>query len=152
MVSPVRVDEESGSDSLAPRRRRGGKVAIDGATAAGPLPSGVVTTTIARPDETESTASIEHGRPSYSWQFGQDRRLEMIREFAPLEGARVLDIGCGIGTYVKRFRQFSDEVHGVDVEAERVAEASLELPNITSPPARPSPTRTTSSTSPSSTR
>jgi len=89
-----------------------------------------VTSSIARPEETTSAAAIERGRPSYSWQFGQDRRLEMIREFAPLEDARILDIGCGIGTYVKRFRHFSNEVHGVDVEAERVAEASLELPNI----------------------
>jgi SAM-dependent methyltransferase len=91
-------------------------------------------TTTARAAETETAASIEHGRPSYSWQFGQDRRLEMIREFAPLEGARILDIGCGIGTYVKRFRQFSDDVYGVDVEPERVAEASVELPNISCAP------------------
>ena len=54
----------------------------------------------------------------------------MVRQFVPLEGARVLDIGCGIGTYVRRFRQFSDDVYGVDVEPERVAEASRTLPNI----------------------
>ena len=54
----------------------------------------------------------------------------MVREYVDLDGARVLDIGCGIGTYVRRFRQYSDEVYGVEVEAERVAEASLELPNI----------------------
>ena len=81
-------------------------------------------------DDVHSTAAIEHGRPSYSWRFGQDRRLEMVRRFVPLEGARVLDIGCGIGTYVRRFREFSDEVYGVDVEPERVAEASRDLPNI----------------------
>jgi SAM-dependent methyltransferase len=81
-------------------------------------------------DDTHSKASIERGRVSYSWRFGQDRRLEMLRAFVPLEGARILDIGCGIGTYVKRFRAFSDDVYGVDVEPERVAEASLTLPNI----------------------
>src|SRR3954447_8754321 len=81
-------------------------------------------------DDPESQSAIERGRPSYSWRYGQDRRLEMLRRFVPLEGARVLDIGCGIGTYVRRFRQFSDDVHGVDVEPERVAEASVELPNI----------------------
>src|SRR4051812_9406012 len=54
----------------------------------------------------------------------------MVRRFVPLEGARILDIGCGIGTYVRRFREFSDDVYGVDVEEERVAEASLTLPNI----------------------
>ena len=81
-------------------------------------------------DEVDSRTAIERGRPSYSWRFGQDRRLEMVRRFVDLEGARVLDVGCGIGTYVRRFRQFSDDVHGVEVEPERVAEASAELPNI----------------------
>ena len=85
------------------------------------------------PDTAEDTASpvaISRGRPSYSWRFGQDRRLEMVRQYVDLDGARVLDIGCGIGTYVRRFRQYSDDVYGVEVEADRVAEASLELPNI----------------------
>ncbi len=81
-------------------------------------------------DDAHSATAIERGRPSYSWRFGQDRRLEMVRRFVPLEGARVLDIGCGIGTYVRRFRQYTEDVHGVDVEAERVAEASIKLPNI----------------------
>jgi SAM-dependent methyltransferase len=81
------------------------------------------------PEHTSAT-SIERGRPSYSWRYGQDRRLAMVREFVALEGARVLDVGCGIGTYVRRFRQYSDDVHGIEVEEERVAEASAELPNI----------------------
>nr|MBA2557913.1 class I SAM-dependent methyltransferase [Chloroflexota bacterium] len=87
------------------------------------------------PDETTSQTAIERGRPSYSWQFGQDRRLAMVRRFAPLRGARILDIGCGIGTYVRRFRQLSDDVHGVDVEQDRVDEASEQLPNIRCAPA-----------------
>lgn len=81
------------------------------------------------PEQTSAT-SIERGRPSYSWRYGQDRRLEMVREFVELDDAAVLDVGCGIGTYVRRFRQFSEDVHGIEVEEERVAEASAELPNI----------------------
>jgi SAM-dependent methyltransferase len=54
----------------------------------------------------------------------------MVRRFVDLEGARILDVGCGIGTYVRRFREFSDDVHGIEVEPERVAEASTELPDI----------------------
>ncbi|HKZ92849.1 MAG TPA: class I SAM-dependent methyltransferase, partial [Candidatus Limnocylindrales bacterium] len=46
------------------------------------------------------------------------------------EGARILDVGCGVGTYVRRFRAFSDDVHGIEVEPDRVTEASAELPNI----------------------
>jgi 2-polyprenyl-3-methyl-5-hydroxy-6-metoxy-1,4-benzoquinol methylase len=81
-------------------------------------------------EDVHSAAAIERGRPSYSWRYGQDRRLEMVRRFVTLDGAAILDIGCGIGTYVRRFRAFSDDVHGVDVEEERVAEASVDLPNI----------------------
>jgi len=83
----------------------------------------------APPEETSAT-SIERGRPSYSWRYGQDRRLEMVARHVPLQDARILDVGCGIGTYVRRFRAYSDDVHGIEVEPERVAEASAELPNI----------------------
>lgn len=93
---------------------------------AAPTPS---ETSMEDPEQTSAT-SIERGRPSYSWRYGQDRRLEMVREFVDLDGARVLDVGCGIGTYVRHFRRYTDDVHGIEVEEERVAEASEELPNI----------------------
>ncbi len=64
--------------------------------------------------------AIQLGHPSYVWRFGQDRRLNMIRAYLPLDGARVLDIGCGIGTYVEKFRAFKAAAFGVDVDLERV--------------------------------
>jgi SAM-dependent methyltransferase len=73
---------------------------------------------------------IQLGHPSYVWRFGQDRRLALVRPWAPLEEKAILDVGCGIGTYVRKFRQFSDDVHGVDVDDERVAKAQESLPNI----------------------
>lgn len=73
---------------------------------------------------------IHLGHPSYVWRFGQNRRLALIRRYAPLEGRAILDIGCGIGTYVRKFREFSGDVHGVDIDPERVARASATLPNI----------------------
>ena len=83
--------------------------------------------------------SIRLGRPSAAWAFGQDRRMGMIQKHAPLEGKRILDVGCGIGFYVRRFRDFSDEVYGVDVDPEKVAEASETLPNIQVAPAEKLP-------------
>ena len=79
--------------------------------------------------------AITLGHPSYVWRAGQERRLEMIRSHVPLDGARILDVGCGLRMYVRRFRAFSDDVHGVDVDAERVAAASQSLPNIRQAPA-----------------
>src|SRR5690348_526102 len=70
------------------------------------------------------------GNPSFVWRFGQDRRLALIRQYVPLEGRRLLDVGCGIGTYVRRFRQFSDEVYGIDVAFDRVRRGAEELPNL----------------------
>ena len=60
------------------------------------------------------------GHPSYVWRAGQDRRLGLIRRYLPLEGARILDIGCGIGTYVQKLRDFSERVYGIDVDPARV--------------------------------
>jgi len=83
--------------------------------------------------------AITLGHPSYVWRFGQDRRLALIRRYAPLEGKRVLDVGCGLGTYVKKMRDSSQEVYGVDVDPEKVAEASRTLPNIQLAPAEKLP-------------
>src|SRR3990170_5785855 len=66
------------------------------------------------------------GHPSYVWRSGQDRRLNLIRRYVPLEGARVLDIGCGIGTYVRRLGELSDRVYGIGVDAARVRRGDLD--------------------------
>ena len=73
--------------------------------------------------------AIRLGHPSYVWRRGQDRRLDLIREHVPLENRRILDVGCGLGMYVRQMRRFSDDVYGVDVDPDKVAEASRTLPN-----------------------
>ncbi|HOG45710.1 MAG TPA: class I SAM-dependent methyltransferase [Anaerolineae bacterium] len=87
----------------------------------------------------ETDKTIELGHPSYVWRFGQNRRFELIRQAARLEGARILDVGCGLGLYVRQFRTLSDDVWGVDVDEEKVAEASQTLPNIQRAPAEALP-------------
>jgi SAM-dependent methyltransferase len=79
--------------------------------------------------------AIRLGHPSYVWRRGQDRRLALIRQFVDLEGKRILDVGCGLGMYVEKFRQFSPEVYGVDIDPDKVAQASERLPNIQASPA-----------------
>ena len=58
--------------------------------------------------KTPDRAEVALGNPSFVWRFGQDRRLNLIRQYVPLAGARILDIGCGLGVYVRKFREFSD--------------------------------------------
>ncbi|MBX5492362.1 MAG: class I SAM-dependent methyltransferase [Chloroflexi bacterium] len=93
--------------------------------------------------ETVGTASadkaIRLGHPSYVWRRGQDRRLNLIRQHVPLEGRRILDVGCGLGMYVRQLRRFSDEVYGVDVDPDKIAAASETLPNLRVAPAEALP-------------
>ncbi len=70
------------------------------------------------------------GEPSYVWRSGQERRLDLIRRYVPLEGAFILDVGCGIGTFVRRFRELTPHAFGFDVSAERVAEGSKTVPGL----------------------
>ncbi len=70
------------------------------------------------------------GLPSYVWRSGQERRLALIQRQVRLEGARILDVGCGVGTYVRRMRELSDAVYGVDVDEQRVRRGSASLPNL----------------------
>lgn len=74
--------------------------------------------------------SIVLGHPSYVWRFGQDRRLDLINRHAPLAGRRLLDVGCGLGMYVRKFRAFSPAAFGVDIDQEKLAEGAKELPNL----------------------
>lgn len=78
----------------------------------------------------KDSKAIALGHPSYVWRFGQDRRLDLIKRYAHLDGKRILDVGCGLGTYVKKLRAFSDEVYGVDIDPDKVAQAQKELENI----------------------
>ena len=71
---------------------------------------------------------ILRGHPSYVWRRGQERRLDLIRQYVRLEDRWILDVGCGIGTWMRHFRDFSPHVFGVDVEEPRVAQAARDLP------------------------
>lgn len=77
-----------------------------------------------------SLQKVALGHPSYVWRFGQERRLSLIRRYVRLEGQRILDIGCGIGTYVRRLQQLSDRVYGIDIDEERVRRGGAEVPGL----------------------
>jgi len=70
------------------------------------------------------------GQPSYVWRFGLERRLSLIRRYVPLEDRRMLDIGCGVGTFVQRLAEFSPRVCGVDIDGERVRRGAQAVPGL----------------------
>ncbi|MEZ4770709.1 MAG: class I SAM-dependent methyltransferase [Caldilineales bacterium] len=64
------------------------------------------------------------GVPSLVWRAGQDRRLNMIRQWTPLDGARALVDGCGVGLYVRALHDAGAYVWGIDIEHDHVALAT----------------------------
>ena len=72
---------------------------------------------------THQDKSIQLGHPSYVWRFGQDRRLNLIRQYVDVDRARILDVGCGIGAYVEKFMALEARAFGVDVDEEKLVDA-----------------------------
>jgi len=73
---------------------------------------------------THSDKAAERGEPGYVWRSGQDRRLDMIRQWSDL-GGRILDNGTGLGTYLEACgRANPDSLRiGLEVEHERAVQA-----------------------------
>ena len=71
--------------------------------------------------------AAHRGHPSYVWRAGQARRLALVREWADLTGARILDAGCGVGMYTAQFRRFSDRVTGVEIDPSVAIQAQARL-------------------------
>ena len=74
--------------------------------------------------------NVELGVPSLVWGPGQERRLRLISDRVPLPGRRILDVGCGVGQYVRRLRELPAESYGIDIEAERVSEGAGLTPGL----------------------
>jgi SAM-dependent methyltransferase len=69
--------------------------------------------------------AARRGHPSYVWRAGQERRLALVRQWAKLDAAAILDNGCGVGMYTARFCQFSSRVAGVEIDPAAAAEARV---------------------------
>ena len=72
----------------------------------------------------EEPEAARLGNPSYVWRSGQERRLTLIERYVPLTGKRVLDLGCGVGEYVRAFARRGARPLGSDVATARLVEAS----------------------------
>lgn len=60
------------------------------------------------------------GNPSFVWRSGQERRLAIIERYVPLAGRRVLDLGCGLGEYVRAFAREGAHAYGCDIARDRL--------------------------------
>lgn len=73
---------------------------------------------------THSDKAAERGEPGYVWRSGQDRRLDMIRQWSDLSG-RILDNGTGLGTYLEACGRINPGSlrFGLEIEHDRAVEA-----------------------------
>ena len=71
----------------------------------------------------------ERGAPSYVWRAGQQRRLEMIHQWADVDGTMILIDGAGVGTYAAKLHEQSAHVYAFDIEFERIQEAHQYVAN-----------------------
>jgi SAM-dependent methyltransferase len=79
-------------------------------------------------EKQHSQQAALRGVPSLVWRAGQERRTGLIRQWAPLDGARTLVDGCGVGMYVRSLQTQGARVWGLDVEHEHVMEAAANAP------------------------
>ncbi len=71
------------------------------------------------------------GEPSYVWRAGQERRLDMIlRAAGERAGGRVLENGCGVGTYLERLAPVAKTAVGLEIEHERARQARQASPRV----------------------
>lgn len=73
---------------------------------------------------THSDKAAQRGEPGYVWRSGQERRLEMIRQWSDLNG-RILDNGTGLGTYLEAIGRANPAGVrvGLEIEHERAVSA-----------------------------
>jgi len=65
------------------------------------------------------------GEPSYVWRSGQERRMQMIlREAESHISGRILDLGCGVGTYLRHLAEHANEAFGLELDFDRAKIAS----------------------------
>jgi SAM-dependent methyltransferase len=71
------------------------------------------------------------GEPSYVWRAGQERRLRMILSAGGehLSG-RVLENGCGVGTYLEHLAPHVGSIIGLEFDLERAHQAHQHSPHM----------------------
>jgi SAM-dependent methyltransferase len=71
--------------------------------------------TLTPPRRPEAKAAVL-GHPSYVWRAGQQRRFDLIRTWAAVEGADVLVDGAGVGMYSHHLAAAGARVVSIDID------------------------------------
>lgn len=71
----------------------------------------------------DTRRALSLGHPiSFGAAGAIEKRVGAFRRHWPLEGERLLDVGCGNGAYTVAMAEAFAEVHGIEIESERLEE------------------------------
>jgi len=78
----------------------------------------------------KSFRRVKFGSPSLEWTKGLQRRMDFIKKYVDFKNKKILDVGCGIGMFLKQFKNLGADVFGVDLDKEKVEIAKKKFPNV----------------------
>jgi len=78
---------------------------------------------------------IHLGSPSLILTKGLLYRFERVKEFINFKNSKVLDIGCGIGAFLEKFKNEGADVYGIDIDKDKINIAKEKFYNVFVSPA-----------------
>lgn len=89
-------------------------------------------------DTTDQT-QIKQGSPSSYWSGGLQNRLNQIKKYINLKDKKILDVGCGIGTFLEKFEKEGAKPYGIDIDPKKIKIAKEKFENVLIAPAEKIP-------------
>ena len=71
----------------------------------------------------KSKQQVKYGSPSLEWTGGLQKRLNLMEKYTEFKEKKILDIGCGVGMFLKRFKDLGADVYGVDIDEKKIRKA-----------------------------
>ncbi len=78
---------------------------------------------------------VKYGSPSTSWTKGLEDRINLAKKYLIFKNQKVLDVGCGVGMFLERFKKEGAYVYGIDVDKDKVNIAYKKYKNVKVSPA-----------------
>lgn len=89
----------------------------------------------------ETFREVKYGSPSTYWSWGLNHRLELTKKYIDFKNKKVLDVGCGVGMFLKQFKKLGAKVYGIDVDKKKIEIAKRKYKNVKVAPAEKIPFR-----------
>lgn len=82
--------------------------------------------------QTEEFEQIKEGSPSLVFTSGLQRRLEITQKYISFKGKTILDIGCGIGIFLREFEKLTkkENIFGIETDDKKVKIAKKNYSNV----------------------